>query len=199
MGGVWVGADPGGINAFGVALVDEAGNTRCKTVSSVDEAVNWICEAGTPLGVGIDAPLWWSGAPGGGRRADRRLREAYGIHPGTVQSVNSLRGAALAGGALLASRVRDAFPGVPITESHPKALLQALGLEEGAIAERFGIHNVWGNDDHQRDAAIAAVCAREGCRGTWRVDLAEERCGSEQDPRSYWLAPVSYFWPEWIK
>ena len=58
MGGVWVGADPGGKDAFGAAVADGSGNTRCKTVSSVDEAVKWIEAAGTPLGVGIDAPMW---------------------------------------------------------------------------------------------------------------------------------------------
>ena len=196
MGEVWIGADPGGIKAFGVAVVD-SGHVRCKTVSSVDEAVRWIEGSGTPLGVGIDAPMWWSAAAGGGRRADARLRKAYGIPSGTVQSVNSLRGAALAGGALLASRMRAVFAGLRITESHPKALLCALKLDGAAFATRFGMQAVWG-DEHQRDAAIAAVCAREGFLGKWPVDLADHRDGLEQDPKSYWLAPVSYHWPELI-
>ena len=197
MGKVWVGADPGGTGAFGVALVDGSGRTSCTTVSSVDAAVKAIAAAGTPLGVGIDAPMWWSATAGGGRRADARLRKAYRIHPGTVQSVNSLKGAALVGGALLASKVREAMPGVPVTESHPKALLLALGLDGSGFAARFGICAAW-NDLHQRDAAIAAVCAREGFEGRWPIDLADDRDDLEQDPRSYWLAPVSYFWPEWI-
>lgn len=195
---VWVGADPGGINGFGVAVVEESGSTRCKTVSSVDEAVKWIEGSGTPLGIGIDAPMWWSAVRGGGRRADARLRDAYGIPSGTVQSVNSLRGAALIGGALLASRMREAFPRIRITESHPKALLLALSMDGAAFASFFGIQDAWGNDEHQRDAAIAAVCAREGFCGRWPVDLADDRDGREQDPKSYWLAPVSYFWHEWI-
>ena len=194
-GGVWIGADPGGKEAFGVALVDGSGKTRCKTVSSVQEAVEWIKEAGTPLGVGIDAPMWWSAAEGGGRRADERLRRAYKIHPGTVQSVNSLKGAAIVGGALLASRTREAFPRVRITESHPKALLKALRLDDAAFARRFGIDNAW-SDEHQRDAVIAAVCAREGFCGRWQVDLSKDRSKLEQNPHNYWLAPVAYFWPE---
>lgn len=195
MGRVWVGADPGGNGAFGVAFLEESGHLSCATVSSVDQAVKEIAAAGVPLGVGIDAPMWWSAGAGGGRRADARLRKAYGIHPGTVQSVNSLQGAALVGGALLALRLREAVPGLPITESHPKALLLALGLDGAGFAARFGIPKAW-VDLHQRDAAIAAVCAREGCRGRWRTDLAADRDALEQDPRSYWLAPVSYFWPE---
>ena len=160
---------------FGVALVDGLGNTRCKTVSSVDEAVKWIDAAGTPLGVGIDAPMWWSAAAGGGLRANARLRRAYAIPSGTVQSVNSLRGAALVGGALLASRVREAFPEVPITESHPKALLLALRLDGAAFADLFGIRNAWGTEEHQRDATIAAVCPREGCGGPLAI-LYEAPC-----------------------
>lgn len=194
----WFGADPGDKGRgrrcnFGVAFVDELGRICCETVSSVDDALNWIVAAGRPLGVGIDAPLWWSGAPGGWRRVDRRLRDTYQLGS-TVQCVNSLQGAALAGGMLLASRLREEFPKVQITESHPKALLKALNLQgNGAIAEYFGIHEAWA-DDHQRDAAIAAVCAREGFQGNWTLDLAEIRDRSEQDPRNYWLRPVSYFW-----
>jgi len=194
----WVGADPGGIRGFGVAIVDESGITRCETVSSVDQAMKWIEGTGTPLGVGIDAPMWWSAVPGGGRRTDTRIRKAYRIPSGTVQSANSLRGAALVGGGLLASRMREASPGLRITESHPKALLMALKLDGAAFALRFGIQNTWVNDEHQRDAAVAAVCAREGFLGRWTVDLADDRDRLEQDPKSYWLAPVSYFWPESI-
>ena len=191
----WIGADPGGKNAFGLALVDEAGQVRCATVSSVDEAVRKIVEETKPLGVGIDAPMWWSASAGGGRKVDARLRKRYGIRSGTVQSGNSLRGAALIGGMLLASRIREEFPATRITESHPKALLIATNLSETGFAERFGISGAWRNE-HERDAAIAAVCAREGFEGRWHTDLANERDNLEQDPNKYWLAPVSYFWPE---
>ena len=191
----WVGADPGGKGAFGLAFVDVSGAMRCETVSSVDEAVNAVTAMGKPLGLGIDAPIWWSAAEGGGRRADARLRARYGIRSGTVQSGNSLRGAALIGGALLASPLREAFPSLRITESHPKALLLALGLDETQFAARFGIEAHWDNE-HERDAATAAVCAREGFQGRWPTDLAKRRDRSEQNPRAYWLAPVAYFWPE---
>lgn len=200
MGDVWAGADPGGVGRFGVAAVDDSGNSWCITVSSVDEALNWIGVRGTPLGIGIDSPMWWSAGRGGGRRADKRLRDAYGISSGTVQSVHSLRGAALAGGALLASLLRGKFPNVKVTESHPKALLKAYSLDDaddGAVAMHFGFDKAW-DDDHQRDAVIAAVCAREGLRGNWPVDLADQRCTLEQDPKNYWLAPVCYWWPELI-
>lgn len=191
----WVGADPGGIGSFGLAFLDSSGGLSCATVSSVDEVVHRITSRGEPLGLGIDAPMWWSTCEDGGRTVDKKLRKRYGISSGTVQSVNSLRGAALAGGAMLAFRVRQEFPCARITESHPKALLLALDIDESGFAERFGISARWSNDD-ERDAAIAAVCAREGFSGRWLTDLTLERDESEQDPQSYWLAPMCYFWPE---
>ena len=69
--------------------------------------------------------------------------------------------AALIGGALLASRVRETFPSTRITESHPKALLLALDTSAREFADKYGIPTVWQNE-HERDAAIAAVCAKEG-------------------------------------
>ena len=194
MGRIWVGADPGGNIGFGVAIVDEAGKTFCVTVSSVHEAVNWIDSFGqTPCGIGIDAPLWWSAAPSGERLVDKRLRGLPKIHSNSVLQVNSLMGSALAGGALLASMMRERFPNIGISESHPKALLQALCLTDVAFANRFDIDNAW-NDEHQRDAAVGAVCARQGFLGYWK-DLAVDRNQFEQDPKCYWLKPVHYWWP----
>ena len=55
----------------------------------------------------------------------------------------------------------------------------------------------WSNE-HERDAVIAAVCAREGFEGRWRTDLAKKRYACEQNPQAYWLAPMHYFWREEI-
>lgn len=192
----WVGADPGGMNNFGLAFLDMAGKElKCDTVSSVDEAVTQIVRNGPPLGLGIDAPMWWSSQECAGRIADNKIRTRYRILSGTVQSVNSLRGAALVGGMMLAQRIREKFPDTKITETHPKALLFALKLNDTGFAERFKTPTDWCND-HERDATIGAVCAREGFVGRWTFDLAQQRYESEQDPSSYWLAPMHYFWPE---
>lgn len=195
--GFWVGTDPGGKDNFGLAFLDSCGGSECLTASSVDEAVERIACKGEPLGIGIDAPMWWSSRRGAGRKADERLREKYRIHSGTVQSPNSLRGAALVGGAMLAFRVRQRFPCARITEAHPKALLQALKQDGPGFAANFRICITWRNE-HERDALIAAVCAREGFEERWTADLAAQRYDSEQDPKSYWLAPMHYFWPERI-
>ena len=194
MSGLWVGADPGGKGRFGLAFLNTSGGLHCNTVSSVEEAVERIVSTGEPLGLGIDAPMWWSASESGWRMADRRLRERYPAASSSVLSVNSLQGAALVGGMMLASRAREMFPALAITESHPKVLLSALELDETGIAQQFRISPCWKNE-HERDAAIAAVCAREGLRGRWNTDLALQRHSAEQDPQTYWLAPMNYFWP----
>lgn len=192
----WVGADPGGKNNFGLAFLNVDGERLCCiTVSSVDEAADKIFQRGAPLGLGIDAPMWWSSCKGAGREADKKIRRQYGISSGTVQSANSLRGAALVGGMMLALQIREEYPDTRITEMHPKALLRALGIDGPGFAERFKIPTKWRNE-HERDAAIGAVCAREGFEGRWLFDLARHRHKSEQDPSSYCLAPMHYFWPE---
>ena len=80
-----------------------------------------------PQGLGIDCPMWWSSRGSSDRRADKWLRSRYHVGS-TVQPANSLRGAVLVQGMMLAWRVREAFANVPITEAHPKALRTALNL-----------------------------------------------------------------------
>ena len=63
------------------------------------------------------------------------------------------------------------------------------------FSNRFGL-KIINVKDHERDALIAAISAREGFQERWLHDLSIKRLPSEQDPYSYWLAPVHYFWPE---
>lgn len=190
---MWFGADPGGSKAFGVAVLHDDGTFDTAVVSSADEALAWF--DGEPAGVGIDAPLWWSSGKSSDRQADRFIRTTHRIHPGTVQTANSLKGAVLVQGVMLAYRLRQRFPNVPITEAHPKALLKAEGLstwEAAAAAYRLvGLPA----SEHERDALLGAVAAREGVEGRWQIDLAARRLPSEQNPRSVPHGPVHYFWP----
>jgi len=113
-----------------------------------------------------------------------------------VQAVNSLRGAALVQAVMFINRIRAMFPEVPVTESHPKALLRALyagGWDQFAARYRLPLNMV---NDHERDALMGAIAAREGFTGRWPRDLSLVRHPSEQVPSEYWLAPVHYFWPE---
>jgi len=112
-----------------------------------------------------------------------------------VQAVNSLRGAALAQGMIFVQRIREVFPTLPVTETHPNAVLKAMKLDGDSFYERFSI-KVSHNSKHERDAVISAVAAREGFSGRWKNDLSINRDASEQDPLKFWLAPVKYLWPE---
>jgi len=55
-----------------------------------------------------------------------RQRGAQNVH-GTVQAVNSLRGACLVQGILTAILLRQRVPEIHVSESHPKAVLWLLG------------------------------------------------------------------------
>lgn len=191
---IWFGADPGGEKAFGVAILREDGSFETATRSHADEALEWL--QSEPAAAGIDAPLWWSSGKSSDRAADRFLRTEYSISAGTVQTANSLRGAALVQGAMLAIRLRERFPRLMITEAHPKALLKALDLMTSqSIADRFGLIGTMPAIEHERDALIGAVAAREGFLGGWRRDLTSIRLPSEQDPAKTLASPLFYWWP----
>jgi predicted nuclease with RNAse H fold len=193
---VWIGLDPGGLNNFGVAILKDDGSYQTYCVSSAEQAIKLL--QFVPSGVGIDSPLWWSAGVGGGRRADQWIRTTHKIHPGTVQSANSLKGAALVQGFMAALRIRSLYPDVPITESHPKAQLIAMGLDGSwdQIAARFNVHGAHDKTEHERDALVAAICAREGFEGRWFLDLAKDRAPSEMQDSESPFGGVNYFWPD---
>lgn len=196
----WVGVDPGGAGKFGVAILSSDVSCHSCCVDYVDQAIEVVREnvACSPAGIGVDAPMWWSSGPRGLRRADRWIRETYRLPNRNVQAVNCLWGSVLAQGMMFVDRIRTVFPGVDVTESHPKAVLAALGRERwttyfDGLSSKVTLE---GDPDDERDAIISAVAAREGFEGRWRKDLAADRDPSEQDPFNDWLAPIHYYWPE---
>jgi hypothetical protein len=99
---------------------------------------------------------------------------------------------------MLVHRLRERYPAVKVTESHPKAVWVALQPGSWSnFCQRFSIKaEITGEQEHERDAILAAVAAREGFEGRWKKDLTHMRNNSELDPLNYWLAPIHYFWPE---
>ncbi len=193
---VLLGFDPGGINNFGWATlhVDEVGgflSLATGVVSNAPEAVRNAAQNATsaPAGVGIDAPLFW--VQEGDRRVDSYLRQRVaeaGGHNGTVNSVNSLRGACLVQGILTARIAAASWPSVIITEAHPKALLRLHAEAEHFVENHFPpIHN-----EHERDAALAAFAA-------WAAATAQESWHNlvqkEVDPFFPGGQKVSYWFP----
>ena len=197
---IWIGADPGGKGNFGLAVLKSDGSARTCCVDCADEAIQVVVQhaKSTPAGVGVDAPLWWSSGRSSDRQADQWLRTKYGFSGGQVQTANSLRGAALVQGAMFVQRMREYFPSIGVTETHPKAVWKALRMESvSAFIKHFSVAvEIRGEQEHERDAIISAVAAREGFEGRWLNDLSTSRHPSEQDPSQFWLAPIHYFWPD---
>ncbi|MDP6086636.1 MAG: DUF429 domain-containing protein [Nitrospinota bacterium] len=196
---IWIGADPGGKGKFGLAILKSDGSAQTCCVDCADEALDKVTNLvkAQPAGIGVDAPLWWSSGRSSARMADQWLRGEYGLSGGEVQAVNSLRGAALVQGMMFVDRIRRLFPDVGVTETHPKAVMAALKLKKGdTFFKKFSVKvEMKDKQEHERDAIISAVAAREGFEKRWVNDLSSIRHESEQDPSQYWLAPVHYFWP----
>lgn len=50
--------------------------------------------------------------------------------------------------------------------------------------------------EHERNAVISTLAAREGFDGRWRTDLSLKRCQAGQNPKQHWLDTVHYYWPD---
>ncbi|HEY5074465.1 MAG TPA: DUF429 domain-containing protein [Pyrinomonadaceae bacterium] len=207
-----VGFDPGGIKQFGWCLTETTSKDGrlqvldCGLESHASDAVDATlkhiparCEI---MAVGIDSPLYWT--PNGSRNADKlirremRLRGASNVG-GTVQEVNSLRGACLSQGIMTADLMRRHKPNVRITESHPKALLWLLGYASPArkvidisiadLGDRvIGMSRE--PSDHERDAVLGAITAHAMVTGQkdWRNLRIDERDAYEPVSRvEYWM------------
>jgi predicted nuclease with RNAse H fold len=197
---IWIGADPGGRRNFGLAILQSNGVARTWCLDHAEAAMTVLDKElpGVPSGVGVDAPLWWSSGRSSDRHADQWLRKKYQLTGGQVQTANSLRGAALVQGAMFVQRIREMFPKIGVTESHPKALRVAFRRERWkSFCKRTSIHTtLTGEEGHEHDAVLGALAAREGFEGRWTHDLSAKRHSAEQNPVKYWLGPVHYYWPE---
>ena len=128
--------------------------------------------------------------PWGVLRNARRIvgyAEPTGYLPAPCRPPNSLRSAALVQRAMFVQRLREKFPGVPVTETHPKAAAIALGGWDGLQIAALGCPA--GVGEHERDAYFSAVAAREGFSGKWVRDLSLMR--SESEPRCEQTNPRS--------
>lgn len=209
---VWVaGFDPGGSGQFGwcVAEVVPEAHIALRATGvahgashAVEQVLAALPVASTLSAVGIDSPLYWSAT--GDRVADalvRRSIRALGCATagGTVQHVNSLRGACLVQGVLTAHLLYDAVPGVRITESHPKALLWLMGIASprrlpAAVGlTDLGDHIAFAgslDSEHERDAALGALAATALllARDGWRdLRLDEPEAFLPVPDVGYWM------------
>lgn len=176
---VVLGFDPGGEKQFGWCVAKttasallslSASGTASHAAEAIEDALSNIAGIDEVVAAGIDSPLFW--VANGDRKADVVVRD--GIRQlgapnagGTVQNVNSLRGACLVQGVLIAHLLRQKWPQIRITESHPKALLWLLGIANrerraadvrvGHLSELISCESPC--TEHMRDAALGAVAA----------------------------------------
>lgn len=158
---ILLGFDPGGSGNFGWCVAIDSQQFPTSAVASglsndgssaVQDALSAVPSGEKVAAVGIDAPLYWPIS--GSRDADLSVRAAIKTAgaphaAGTVQDVNSLRGACLIQGMLAAIALRERFPSIPITEAHPKALRWLLPE----------VARLCGSSEHERDALLSAVAA----------------------------------------
>lgn len=206
--GLVLGFDPGGEDRFGwsICRVDHGSIEAPLATGLASDA--WgafrsaqgvidgeLRDAGSQvLAAGIDAPLYWT--RNGSRRTDQCVRDALKEHDhptpaGTVQQINSLRGACLVQGVLLAKHLHDAYE-LPITETHPKALLYLLRREADSAMTLLSERLIAELNDHQRDATLSALAAWAmlAPQPGWR-DLYP----SEPAPLQPFKTPVAYWMP----
>ena len=94
MSSLYLGYDPGGGGAHGVAVIDGR-NVLCDTMLTAQNAIDWFCDRcgeRTPSGFGVDTLTLWSSGAAGWRPADRALRAAYPDVFNSVTAPNSYTG-----------------------------------------------------------------------------------------------------------
>ena len=184
---------PSGPDAFGWSICEilddlvlpQRGGIASHAAEVMGKVVNYLHRSADLLAIGFGTPLFWS--PTGTRHVDSIVRGALAAsgHPTpseTVQQLGELPGASLVQGLLLASSLWEHY-GVPIMETHPRALLWLL---EPALKREHEL------SDDSPDAVIAAFAAwsmHTKSKG-WR-DLYPE----EPNPVLPLGTPVSYWMP----
>ena len=167
-----LGFDPGGANNFGWSIcqvVDGNLNPPLQTglanhaMHAVQAVQGALPNNANILAAGIDAPLLWSNA--GNRDLDQQLRNALNAlnnNPFPIPRVialNALWGAVTVQGVLVAMHLNQAWPGLVLSESHPRALRCLLNDGRYPQTAAMVAHLTAGLADHELDATLAAVSA----------------------------------------
>lgn len=212
MHGTLLGYDPGGNGKHGVARVTvRAGEVArdgvfTATVETAEDALQWLLQADSPLGCGIDTLTVWATGKSGLRPADTWLREHYPSVRLSVVPPNSLYGSMAVGGAAVVLPLLERWPNLVVSETHPKVLYYALsGKKYDWKEDRSGMTDLLSSSlgcslpelrtDHEWDALISAYAVWQGLAGSWTRDLLELPLSPKS--RLVWpLGKTQYFWPE---
>ena len=213
------GFDPGGKKKFGwcVAelnesrlLIIKAGTTH-RAEWAFKEVATFVSERNATLcAAGIDAPLYWS-CSDPSRNADKHVMQCINMRdrstssdmPG-VLAVNSLQGACISQGPIIAMMLERQYPKCVITETHPGALFYILPEKEQQDAQRAW--ETWKNnnesDEHQWDAIISAWAAIRTYTDSKESNIYDSdknlynRDKDNSIPPYTFLEKTLYWWPK---
>ena len=206
--GFILGFDPGGIGKFGwsICRVSNGHLQQRLETGLADDAWDALLQVKQALGryspsgnlpvfaAGIDAPMFWSNK--GSRTVDNVVKDAlkakrFPTPSGTVQQVNSLRGACLVQGVLVGKYLHETW-NLKITEAHPGALDYLLGyLNQPKVVGMVNHMTAGLADSDERDATLAAVAAWAMLHQSpgWQNLYELEYCPVQpfNTPVSYWM------------
>jgi hypothetical protein len=209
---IYLGYDPGGGGAHGVAAIDGE-HVVCDTLRTAQDAIDWFrerCRDRDTAVLGVDTLTLWSSGPSGWRPADRALRATYQEVANSVTASNSLYGAMPINGAVVMRALGEDNESVTIVETHPKVLYYALtgnvydyALQANAmiqiLTEWIGLGELIVDSEHGWDALVSAYAAREWHNERWTHDLHQlpPRDNEELIPVCGGIA--RYAWPEAVQ
>ncbi|MFZ4440783.1 MAG: hypothetical protein ACOYOS_20390 [Syntrophales bacterium] len=207
--GVILGYDPGGNGAHGVAKLTvrsgQPSSLVTSTLQTVEEVINYMADMSNIAAIGVDTLTCWCTGLSAWRPADRWLRDRYGKVRSSIVSPNGLRGSMVLNGMTVLMQARLKFPGLPITETHPKILYwhlsnQKYGYTSSKVAMNKTLSHALGIDvspttEHEWDAALSTLAALRGVTRCWMLDLHGLPTGIDEQIISP-CGRTNYFWPE---
>jgi hypothetical protein len=189
----FLGYDPGGTGCNGVAAIWTEGGqpvgASTALLPNAEACIEWLIGQANhtlPDGLGIDTLTVLCTGVSGWRPADDALRNAYGPVRLSVASPNSPYGTMGLNGLTVARVLRQQWPHLVISETHPKVLYfalvrnawaygQALAAMNSALLGWLGLESrqvVGGLDsEHEWDALVSAFAVMQGVVHNWQVDL----------------------------
>ncbi len=211
MTGTVIGYDPGGNGNHGLAHAKlgrdgDIVSVATKTLDHVEDVIESIRNVETPVGLGVDTLTCWATGRSGWRPADRWLRERYREVGPAIIAPGGLFGAMSVNGMALLVTVRQDFPDIFVTETHPKVLYYAQFNEpydyrgpnkpvmDDRLSQVLGTE-VAPDNEHEWDAAISVLPVVRGLQGSWNCDLH----ALPPDSGERLVQPcgrTAYMWPE---
>ena len=207
--GTILGYDPGGNSSHGLSVVtlnnDEISRIENLTLKTAENVINIAHDIPDLIAVGVDTLSCWCTGHGGWRPADRWLKAKYKNITRSIVSPNSLYGSMGLNGMSVLISLRELYPNLSVTETHPKVLYMALTGHkydydtsnkkmDSFLSSVMG-HNITTTNDHEWDAAISVYAAHQGLAKKWKRDL--HSLSLEQAERL--IKPCGntvYWWPD---